>query len=65
MPDNSSGSRRPVDYQFNAKSRDAQRWAKRFAGRRITNLNTETKLAVRKIVTDSIRDGVPPRDAAK
>ena len=65
MPDNSSGSRRPVDYQFNAKSRDAQRWAKRYAGKRITNLNTETKRAVRKVVTDSIRDGVPPRDAAK
>ena len=65
MPDNSSGSRKPVDFQFNAKSRDAQRWAKRYAGTRITNLNTETKLAVRKIVTDSIRDGVPPRDAAK
>ena len=65
MPDNSSGSRRPVDYQFNAKSRDAKRWAKRYAGKRITNLNKETKLAVRKVVTDSIRDGVPPRDAAK
>jgi predicted ABC-type ATPase len=65
VPDNSSGSRKPVDFQFNAKSRDAQRWSKRYAGERITNLNTETKLAVRKIVTDSIRDGVPPRDAAK
>ena len=73
MPDNSTGSRkrkrgaskRRVGFGFNAKSREAQRWAKEFVGERITTINTETKLAVRKIVVDSIREGIPPRDAAK
>jgi len=73
VPDNSTGSRkrrrgaskRRVGFGFNAKSREAQRWAKEFVGERITTINTETKLAVRKIVVDSIREGIPPRDAAK
>ena len=71
MPDNSTGSKRrrtasqrTAGFGFNAKSREAQRWAKAYAGDRITNLNRETKINVRRMITESIRDGVPPRDSA-
>ena len=72
MPDNSTGSerrrgasKRQAAFGFNGKSREAQRWAKKYAGERITNLNAETKIAVRKMIADSIREGVPPRESAK
>lgn len=55
----------PVSFGFNAKSRKAQAWAKKFAGDRIRKVDAETKLAVRQIVVDSIHKGIPPKDAAK
>jgi len=72
VPDNSTGSerrrgasQRRAAFGFNAKSREAHRWAKKYAGERITKINAETKLAVRKMIADSIREGVPPRESAK
>ena len=71
MPDNSTGSKRrrtasqrTAGFGFNAKSREAQRWAKAYAGDHITKINDETKINVRRMITESIRDGVPPRDSA-
>ena len=72
VPANSTGSerrrgasKRRAAFGFNAKSREAHRWAKKYAGERITKLNDETKINIRKMIADSIRDGVPPRESAK
>ena len=65
MPSNSTGSKRKTGFGFNAKNREAQRWANEYAGDRITNLNEETKLAIRDLIEASIREGVAPKDAAE
>lgn len=55
----------PFDFGFNAKSREAQAWAKKFSANRVRKVSEDTLKAIRKIIVDSIHQGVPPLVAAK
>ena len=52
-------------FAFDAKNKEAQRIAARRAGELIQGVSVSTKLAVRELITRSIRDGIPPYDAAR
>lgn len=64
MPESSEGSK-PIRFSFDAKNREAQKIAREYSAAQITLIDTETKLAIRQIIARSIRDGIPPRDAAR
>lgn len=64
MPESSEGSK-PIRFSFDAKNREAQKIAREYSAAQITLIDTETKLAIRQIIARSIRDGIPPREAAR
>ena len=64
MPKSSTSSK-SLAFSFDAENRAAQQVAEKYSAAQITLIDKETKLAVRQIITRSIRDGIPPRDAAK
>mgnify|MGYP003147090854 CR=1 FL=1 len=65
MPSKSTNSPKKVNFGFDAKNKNAQVLAERFSAERVRQLNKETKIAVQLIVKQSIREGIPPREAAK
>jgi hypothetical protein len=64
VPESSEGSK-PIRFSFDAKNREAQKIAREYSAAQITLIDTETKLAIRQIIARSIRDGIPPREAAR
>jgi hypothetical protein len=54
-----------LPFAFDSTAPDAQRVAQRYAARAVTNVSAETKRAIRAIVVRSIREGIPPYDAAR
>ena len=62
MPESSGGHKR---FSFNAENREAQKVAREYSAAQITLIGGETKLAIRQIINRSIREGIPPRDAAR
>ena len=66
MPESSTDSpKSKVRFGFNAKSREAQAVAKRYAAEQVDRITKETKNALKRVISESIRDGIPPREAAK
>jgi hypothetical protein len=66
VPESSTDSPKSrAGFGFNAKSREAQAVAKRYAAEQVSRINKETKIALKKMISESIRDGIPPREAAK
>ena len=66
MPESSTDSpKSKVRFGFNAKSREAQAVAKRYAAEQVDRITKETKNALKRVISASIREGIPPRDAAK
>ena len=61
----SSISDKSLAFSFDAENREAQKVARKYSAAQITLIGDETKLAIRRIITRSIREGIPPRDAAK
>jgi len=53
-----------VSFRFDGENLDAQRVAARQAASAVTEITLETKRAIRTLIVESIRDGVPPREAA-
>jgi len=53
-----------VAFRFDAENVDAQRVAERQAANAVTDITLETKRAIRTLIVESIRDGIPPREAA-
>lgn len=53
-----------VAFRFDAEDLAAQRVAERQAARAVTEITRETKRAIRTLIVESIRDGIPPREAA-
>ena len=49
-----------IAFSFNAENREAQRVAQRRAADLITGVSASTKVALRKVIVQAIRDGVPP-----
>lgn len=54
-----------VKFGFKARNETAIAAAENNAARMVKNVSDETRRAIRGIVVRSIRDGIPPRDAAK
>ena len=54
-----------IAFRFDAQDLDAQRVAERQAARAVTEITRETKRAIRTLIVESIRDGIPPREAAQ
>lgn len=52
-------------YGFNARSEHAVRAARRYAARRITEINDETRAAIRATIIRGIREDIPPRELAR
>ncbi len=52
-------------FRFDGENKRAQRVAERQAGRLVTNVSDETIAAIRSVIVRSIREGIPPYDAAK
>lgn len=52
-------------FRFDGENKAAQAAAKRQAARMVTNVSDETKAAIRDLITRSIREGIPPYDAAR
>jgi len=66
VPESSTDSpKSKVRFGFNAKSREAEAVASQYAAEQVTRINKETKIALKRVISDSIRDGVPPRASAK
>lgn len=55
----------PVAFKFDAKNPAAQKVAKKQAAKLVTNVTLETKQAIRSVIVRSIREGIPPYDAAR
>ena len=53
-----------LDFSFDAESKDARKWAEKFSADRVRKVSQDTHKAIRKIIVDSIRQKVPPRDSA-
>jgi len=54
-----------VTFSFNAEDLTAQRVAQRQAAAAVTAISNETKTAIRSLIVQSIREGIPPYDAAR
>ena len=54
-----------VKFEFKARNEQAIAAAEKNAARLVTAVSDETKNAIRNIVSRSIREGIPPREAAK
>lgn len=54
-----------IAFGFDAENKAAQRAAARQAATLVTNVSTETKLAIRQLITRAIKDGIPPYDAGR
>ena len=66
MPESSTDSpKSKAGFGFNAKSREASALASGYAAEQVTRINKETRIALKRVISESIRDGIPPRDAAK
>lgn len=57
----------PIDtpFRFDGTNPAAQRVAQRQAARMVTNVSAETRAAIRVLVTESIREGIPVYDLAR
>ena len=67
MPNNSTDTVKvkSLRFGFDAKNKQAEKWAAKYAAKRVTVINTETEIAIRNFIRDMIRDQIPPREAAK
>lgn len=54
-----------ITFGFDGKNKRAQRVAKRQAGKLVKEVSAETEAAIRAVIVRSIRDGIPPYDAAR
>ena len=54
-----------IAFSFDAENREAQRAAQRRAADLVKGVSASTKVALRKVIVQAIRDGVPPYDAAR
>lgn len=54
-----------IAFRFDAKNPAAQRVAEREAAAAVTEITLETKRAIRTLIVQSIRDGIPPYEAAR
>lgn len=54
-----------VGFKFDAKNLEAQKVAAKQAAKMITKVSNETKDAIRMLVARSIREGIPPYEAAR
>lgn len=52
-------------FRFDGKNEMSQAWAAEHAARYVTRVSNETKEAIRALVVASVRDGIPPAEAAR
>lgn len=55
----------PIDFSFDGKNLRAQAVAARRAAELVTGISEVTRAALRVLITRSIREGIPPYDAAR
>jgi hypothetical protein len=56
---------RRTEFNFNARNPSASRAAHRYAAKRITEISTETRAAIRALVIRGLRENIPPRKLAR
>lgn len=54
-----------VRFQFDGKNEESQAWAAQHGAAYVTRVSAETREALRALITASIRDGIPPGEAAR
>ena len=54
-----------VDYKFDSQAEAAVREAEKMAAKMVTEITAETETAIRNLIAEAIREGIPPYDAAR
>jgi hypothetical protein len=54
-----------INFRFDDTAEGAAKLAEQMAGKLITEITDETERAIRNVITEAIREGIPPYDAAR